>query len=235
MKIAFAFLAALLALVPAASASSTTCLTTTLDVYTTGGYSCVSGNLMFSNFGYTPSAVPGGVAIPASGISVTPETLTGDEGFQFSSGWSVKTQSGNTSSFQDSLITYTVSTVNHAFSLTDLSLSFNGDFTGTGTTRVNETYCPGGAVGVSCPGGNQDLQVTNPPNMLGNQMVFASPVSTLGISKDITVASGTNGTAGLSQVFNNISNGGVPEPGTCLLLGGGLLALGLMRKRLTRS
>jgi len=232
MKIAFAFLAAFLVLVSTAAAAPT-CTNTTLDNYLAPNFSCMIDNLLFSNFGYSPTAIPVGVTIPANGIAVTTQTTPGDEGFQFSSGWAVKTQSDGSASFQDSLISFTVSTVDHSFSLTDLSLSFNGDFTGTGSSGVNEHYCPGGPVS-GCPNGGV-RQVTNPPPVFEDHVVFTSPVSTLGISKDINVASGTNGTARISQVFNNFSNGSVPEPGSYMLLGGGLLGLGLMRKRSKHS
>jgi|SRR5579864_2479741 len=234
MKIVFAFLATLLVLVSAATAAPTCSPSATLDTYLASNFSCSLDNLLFSNFGYTPNAIPTGVNIPANGITVTTITTTGDEGFQFSSGWAVRTQSDGSSSFQDSLITFTVSTVDHSASLTDLSLSFNGDFTGTGSTGVNEHYCPGGPVN-GCPGGSGVRQVTNPPPVLEDQVTFTSPVSTLGISKDINVTSGTAGTARISQVVNQFSNGAVPEPGTYMLLGGGLLGLGLMRKKSKRS
>lgn len=235
MKLALTFLAALLVIVPAAVASPTACSMQTLDNYLVTNFSCAIDNVLFSNFSYSPSASPSGISIPASGIEVTPLLTLGDEGLKFTSGWGVKTQSDGSSSFQDSAISFTVSTVNGALSLTDLSLGFNGDFTGTGTTRVNESFCPGGAV-ATCAGGASVVSVTNPPlNLNSPNIVFAHPVSTLGITKDIFVSSGTNGTAGASIVTNNFSNGAVPEPATCLMIGGGLLGIGLLRRSSRRA
>lgn len=232
MKLTHAFLAVTAILTPAAMASTTTCpAMATLNVYTASGFTCTSGNLLFSNFAYGGSASPAGLTIPASSITVNPQTMTGSEGFQFTSGWSVGTQAGNINSFEDSLISFTISTVNHANSLNGLSLFFNGAFTGTGTSSVVENFCPGGQL-LTCPNTGQ-IKVTNPPKAFSDQ-VFFSGVSTLQVSKDIIVASGTNGTANISQVINTYQQG-VPEPMSYLLLGSGLLGLGLLRKRTQRS
>jgi len=234
MKTTFAVLAAL-AMASIAMASPTTCQTTTLDQYLTANFSCMSGNLMFSNFGYVGTGNPSNIAIPAGSINVLPLTSTGDEGFQFSAGWNVGTQSGGISAFQDSLITFTVSTVNNQATLDQLNLFFNGSISqnSTGLSGVTEQFCLGGSL-LGCSANNEgQLRVTNPPPNFNDSKTFA-PVNSISVSKDINVTSGVNGTATISQVVNTFQQTGVPEPTSYLLLGSGLLGLGMLRKRVTR-
>jgi hypothetical protein len=121
-----------LALSSMAFAAPGPCPTATYDVYLVANFSCTQGGNTFINFGYNGTA--GGTSpIPASGINVTPQAgVTGFPGFQFASGWNVA-NNGNASTFQDSLITFAVTG-----SINNLTLFFNGSFTGTGLTGVTE-------------------------------------------------------------------------------------------------
>jgi hypothetical protein len=213
------------ALVLAASiavATPTFCTAETLDNYLATGFSCEIDNLLFSNFTYSDTANATS-PIPSTAVNVIPITTPGDEGLEFTAGWSVSTPAE-----EDSVIGFIVSTVNDADTIDSLDLEFNGHYTGTGTSGVTENYCEGGLL-TSCPTTVGQIAVTNPPTVLSITSEEFTPVNTLQVSKDIVVSSGSEGTASISDLNNTY--GQVPEPGTLGLLGGGLVALGLVRRR----
>lgn len=219
------------------SAFASTCTMASLATYETPGFSCTLGNLQFSNFTNTDSAQPTGDAITAGGITVTP--LATDNGLVFGAGWSVVTQSNNTSATQDDTIYYTVTAINGA-EIDDLFLSFNGSFVGNGQTSVSEQYCLGTTVPVSsCSDPSTPITVTDPPPQSSDAVKFL-PVSELTVSKDIDLSSGIDyssdgvvlpSEASISTVTNEFSTTtATPEPGTMILFGCGLLGVGMARR-----
>jgi len=191
--------------------------------YLATSLACVSGSLIFSDFGYQGT---GQVSSPSS-VSITPLNSPDDEGFQFAGGWSVQSQNGVSSS-EDSQISYTVQ---HPGGLIDsLSLSFSSAVTGTGSASVTEQFCLGAPVN-SCPQATEgSVAVTNPGSGFSDRAFFAG-VESVGILDSVTVTSGMSGTARISNFSNTFSS---PEPLSFVLLGSGLLGIGLTRRRLNR-
>jgi hypothetical protein len=218
----FLSLLAFLVLASSAFASTTTCpLPNSPYSGYLGGFSCVSGNLMFSEFLY--SATPGSPS--AAGVMVTPLLDTGNEGLLFQANWT-----GN----MDSLLTFTVTDL--VGMITDLHLSFNGGTLGTGSfATANETVCLGGKI-TTCGspiGISKQLMVPNSTSPT-NDAIFFAGVHSIQVRKDISVFAAGDGMANISFVTNTFSQSDVPEPLSLALFGSGLVALGLMRKRAKR-
>jgi hypothetical protein len=230
MKSAVLALSLILACSVGAFASS--CQSTTYDQYLGNGFSCTVNDQTYSNFGYVGTANPPQFAIPAGSVGVTPLTTPGNPGLQFSAGWLASTSTGILE--QDSLFQFVV---NSQTPITDLTLSIGGaSFIGTGEVIVAETACLG-ALLPTCSGG-QLITLTVFDDAAGTQLVdtanFAG-VTEISVSKDLTVAAGTNGEATVSVLTDQFSEGSssVPEPGTLGLLGvGGVALFGFARRKL---
>jgi hypothetical protein len=220
----FLTLLAFLVLASSAFASSTTCLApgTAYALYM-GGFSCVSGNLLFNGFDLQVN-VPG--SPDKNNVFVTPELTTGNEGFTFRGNWA-----GN----MDTSLTFTVTAL--VGSITDVHLTMTGGSFGTGSfANVSESICRDGMLETCVPptGGTPGSLIV--PNSMSpiSDAIFFSGAHSVQVSKDISVFAGPNGGANISVVTNTYSQGDIPEPLSLALFGSGLVALGLMRKRAKR-
>src|SRR5208337_2917984 len=109
---------------------------------------------------------------------------------------------------------YTVNVNQGGQPITDLSLSMGGvAWTGTGSILVAESACLG-AMFPSCSGG-QIIKLSVFDSSSGTQLfdsaTFAG-VTEIDLQKDISVVAGTNGSAAVSLVTNQFSEGTTPEP-----------------------
>jgi hypothetical protein len=202
------------------------CQTGSLDAYLAEGYACQVGDLIFSNFGYTPTGNPSESAVPATSVAVNVISQPGNVGFMFNGGWAVASE-GGVGRMLDSLVTFDVT----GRAITSMHLWFNGADLGTGLAEVVETYCLGDTQSAGCAGGTTgQLHVSSFGTGTFSQNLTFDPVTIISVSKDINVTSGADGTASISQVINTFDYG-VPEPLSLLLCATGLFALGFLRRR----
>jgi len=210
------------------------CTQTTLNNYLGSGFQCTVNDQTYSNFFYTSESNPTGFQVPASSVTVTPITTPQDPGFQFTAaGWSASTASGVLS--VDSTLEFNVTSVSP---ITDLSLSIAGvGFTGTGSVNLDETACLGGIL-PSCSGGTEVMLSVFCNSTECNQsstfdQVNFAGVNEVSVEKDLLISAGTNGSAQVSIITEQFSEGSstVPEPGTLGMMGAGIVAIAGFARR----
>jgi hypothetical protein len=202
-----------------------------MSTYLGTGFSCTIGDKTFSSWIYTSTSSPPGFEIQAGSVGVTPITTPGNPGFQFNAPWLASTLSGVQG--RDSFFEFQVNS--SGAPITDVSLSIGGfGTTGTGSITVDETVCLG-ATFPACSGGTtKTLEVyANSGGFKAFDEVSFAGVTEVDVEKDVLIDAGTNGSATLSLVTNQFSEGSTPEPASILLFGSGALALaGVLRRKL---
>jgi hypothetical protein len=184
-----------------------------LAAYDVSGFACTVGDVLFSDFSYSPS---GSNIVPDSSVTVTPETVGSEVGLQFNAPWG--TDPGGTT---DSFIMFTAScaTGTSCTGIDDLVLTIGGASPGGpgGFVIVSETSS---VLTASLQDGTDGSTTT-----LSDMGTFA-PVSSVTVMKDIEVNGATTGlptqVSDVSNLFSTTS--AVPEPST-LFLCMGLLGL----------
>jgi hypothetical protein len=234
-------LVAMALLCASASFASPLCTSGTLAAYETAGFSCYIGNLLFSNFSYTPSHGGSASDVLASSITVDPIFATPsnhDVGLRFTStGWSVNGGTADGASI-DSNIEFKVSTVNGQATIEDASMAL---LTALGlpswTTTGDSAYIDIGETVIDS-NGNQlatlDVNGSGFGSTTSDHQVFGQKVKSLSVSKDMILIAGPDepgANASISAFEERFSEfGEVPEPGTTTLIGAGLLAVGFWRR-----
>jgi hypothetical protein len=237
MKRIVLIVAVLAALVNVASAAPVLCGSATVAYYVATYNSlanaCQVGDKLFYNFNYSGTQVGGLTPVDATQVNVVGDSSNPDEpGLIFSSTfWTVSSPGGSHGILDlDSSIAFTVQTIDNSARITDASLDFTGGFTVTGTAGADiaERVSPNGVP----PAKSFHVDSTGPLSTT----VFFDPVSVVTVSKDLVVIipADSAGTATITSFREGFSENS-PEPVGTILIGSGLLAIGLFRRRICKQ
>jgi hypothetical protein len=200
--------------------------------YATLATACQVGDKLFYAFNYSSTAnnatAPTNAQVLVNGDPSNPN----EPGLIFSSaGWTVSGVTSNQTTFIDSNIRFTVTTIGLAPIIIDASLDFANQFSvsGAGQAQIGETVTPQGQAGVALAVDSNAGPFTSVAGFTG--------VNTVSVSKDLVVriprstTTGIPSSATISSFREGFSEVSAPEPTSFLLLVPGLAGLAFLRRR----
>jgi PEP-CTERM motif len=247
-KMLWPIMAGALVAVPAIYAGPTfaACQTESLSYYETtynpAGGCTIGGDFLFSGLTYT------GVdaftnPVTATNITVTPSMGVNGPTLLFSANWSAS----GVLSLAEGIITFSEDSQVpgigvSGIDLTDTGTIVPGALGALGTAAVAEVDCYGGLLdagtaSVACLGGGIAASATatipTGVNVSANALLsFADTVEHVDVIKTITLSSVLGGSSSIGSIEQDLDSGTVtPEPASFFLIGGGLIAIGVLRKK----
>jgi hypothetical protein len=184
------------------------------------GYVCDIGNLQFSDFTYADAG-----GLPPTSVTAEPVTTSGQQGFNFAGGWT-----GN----QDATISFMVTALTGDITSVNIDI-LGANTSGTGNISYLEQFCTVGgsstcSLFTDTPTGNLSTSISLSASNLG------APQTSLMITKDVDLSTGSNGTAFISAFGNTYNNSTVPEPrAVSILLSLGLFAVVVFMKKRSQA
>ena len=202
--------AAMLTMPIAGAASAASCTTGSVASFTTVGFSCNVGNVLFSNIGV--NAIANGIEASVILGNFTPFSVGNEFGLSLNFSAFTGTAPGGTT---DLAWTFNASAL-PGFLLSDVFMSLSGNASGTGGIVANETLSNGVSLSLNGPG-------TTTANF--------TPIALLGVIKDQFNFSGPAGFATTSILQNAFSVSPVPLPGALALMGSALAGGAVIMRR----
>jgi hypothetical protein len=210
-------IALLLAISSFAMATPTGCLSLAGTDVTTLSMGCTIGNLLFDEFSVT-SAPPGTtIFLSSTGTSI----VTGGVNL----GFQITTPTPPV----DTLFDYRVTALNNT-----IINSVNTAHNGTGNTRIQELVCSVPLQGGICPNGDVLANFANPPDSNAS----FSPQGQIYVMQDISLSSSHDFISSYVSGNGTLQGGAegtVPEPASAMLIGGGLIGIAALTRRLRKS
>lgn len=202
------------------------------DYISLGAGGCQIEDKIYSNFGYSISASPGVATPSASAVSVAPLPappggfLNPGGGLSFATGgWAV----AGADQWMKVQIVYAVTVApGWPYLINDASLIVAGNTLGGATVKTTERV-----TSASNPANFLELSVHLPGAPAQQTILPLGPSKTVWVEKEISISTvGAKAFAfgSVSIVQQRISQTAIPEAGTFLMLGGGLLAFAAIRR-----